>query len=84
MKISSGDEAQEQFGNLLIIAGSLPGDEIKDRSLQLPSGIEFIFVPADNFVDTLANKNPIRDPFGKHGPSTMFHSPIGESPLITF
>ena len=30
LKISGGGEAQEQFGNMLIVAGSLRGDGTKD------------------------------------------------------
>lgn len=55
LKVSDGREAQEQFGNMIIVAGSLQRDGKKDRSLRIPAGSEFIFVPADNFVCTEAD-----------------------------
>jgi hypothetical protein len=57
LKISNGGKAQTQFRRILIIAGSLPGEGPKDRSLQIPAGIEFIFVPADNCVYTEADSD---------------------------
>lgn len=55
LKLSNGEEAQEQFGNIVIVAGSLQRDGKKDRSLRIPAGTEFIFVPADNFLCTEAD-----------------------------
>lgn len=55
LKISDGGKAQTQLRRMLIVAGSLPGQRKKERSLQIPGGIEFIFVPADNFVCTVAD-----------------------------
>ena len=55
LRVSNGGEAQEQFGNMLILAGSLQKDGPKDRSLKIPDGTEFVFVPADNFVCTEAD-----------------------------
>lgn len=55
LKVSAGEEAQEQSGNMVILAGSLQRDGAKDRSLRIPAGTEFIFVPADNFVCTEAD-----------------------------
>jgi hypothetical protein len=55
LKVSNGGEAQEQFGNIIIVAGSLQREGKKDRSLRIPAGAEFIFVPADNFVCTEAD-----------------------------
>jgi hypothetical protein len=55
LKISSGGEAQKQDGNMLIIAGSLPRGGKKDRSLRIPSSIEFIFTPAYSVVSTEAD-----------------------------
>jgi hypothetical protein len=59
LKVSNGGEAQKQFGNILIVAGSLQRDKTKDktndRSLRIPAGAEFVFVPADNFVCTEAD-----------------------------
>lgn len=55
LKVSNGEEAQEQFGNIVIVAGSLQRDGKKDRSLRIAAGAEFIFVPADNFLCTEAD-----------------------------
>ena len=55
LKISSGGEAQESFGNVLIVAGSLRGDGRKERSLRIDAGIERIFVPAESVVYTEAD-----------------------------
>lgn len=55
LRVSNGGEAQEQFGNMVIVAGSLQRHGTKDRSLQIPAGTEFVFVPADNFVCTEAD-----------------------------
>jgi hypothetical protein len=47
---------QERLDNILILAGSLPDNVSKERSLQIPEGdIEYIFVPADNCVETAAD-----------------------------
>ena len=55
LNISGGGQAQQQLDNILIVAGSLQGAGPKDRSLQIPAGIESIFVPVDNCVDTAAD-----------------------------
>lgn len=55
VRISNGGKAQTRLRRMVIVAGSLPGDGKKDRLLQIPSGVEFIFVPADNFVCTVAD-----------------------------
>lgn len=57
LTVSGGGIAQEQFDNILIVAGSLPDAGPKDRTLDLRNmkDIEYIFVPADNCVDTLAD-----------------------------
>jgi hypothetical protein len=46
---------QERLDNILLLAGSLPDNVKKERSLQIPEDIEYIFVPADNCVDTAAD-----------------------------
>jgi hypothetical protein len=55
LKVSDGGEAQKQFGNMIIVAGSLQGSGKKDRSLRIPAGIESIFVPVDDIVCTEAD-----------------------------
>jgi hypothetical protein len=55
LKISNGGKAQIQHGRMLIVAGSLQGHGKKERSLRIPAGIDFIFVPADNIVCTEAD-----------------------------
>jgi hypothetical protein len=55
LKVSNSGEAQEEFNNMIIVAGSLQRDGKKDRSLRIPEGPEFIFVPADNFLCTEAD-----------------------------
>jgi hypothetical protein len=55
LKVSNGGEAQEQFSNMVIVAGSLQRDGKKERTLRIPAGTEFIFVPADNFLCTEAD-----------------------------
>jgi hypothetical protein len=55
LKVSGGGEAQERFGNMLMVAGSLQNDGKKDRSLRIPDDIESIFFPADNVVCTQAD-----------------------------
>ena len=61
LKISNGGEAQERIGNMLILAGSLQGDGKKDRSLRIPTGIESIFVLADDIVCTEADGDGATD-----------------------
>jgi hypothetical protein len=61
LKISNGGEAQERIGNILILAGSLQGDGKKDRSLRIPTGIESIFVLADDIVCTEADGDGATD-----------------------
>jgi hypothetical protein len=55
LKISNGGKAQTIHKRILIIAGARPGDVAKNRSLKIPSGIDYIFVPADNCVYTKAD-----------------------------
>jgi hypothetical protein len=57
LTVSKGGIAQEQFDNMLIVAGSLPDAGHKDRTLDIRNmkDIEYIFVPVDNCVDTLAD-----------------------------
>jgi hypothetical protein len=61
LKISNGGEAQDRIGNMLILPGSLQGDEKKDRSLKIPAGIESIFVLADDIVCTEADGDGAND-----------------------
>jgi hypothetical protein len=61
LKISNGGEAQERIGNMLILAGSFQGDGKKDRSLRIPTGIESIFVLADDIVCTEADGDGATD-----------------------
>ena len=61
LKISNGGEAQERIGNMLILTGSLQGDGKKDRSLRIPTGIESIFVLADDIVCTEADGDGATD-----------------------
>jgi hypothetical protein len=57
LNASRAGMAQEQYDNILIVAGSLQHAGNKNRSLRMPpgAGIEYIFVPADNCVDSLAD-----------------------------
>ncbi len=55
LKISNGGKAQTRLRRMLIVAGSLPDNGKKERSLQIPGGVDFIFVPADNVVCTVAD-----------------------------
>lgn len=55
LKISNNGRAQIQLGRLLIVAGSLPDNIPKNRLLQIPSGIDNIFVPAENCVYSQAD-----------------------------
>lgn len=58
LKISKNRKAQIEYKRILIIAGALTGDkEKKTRSLKIPNGIDYIFVPADNCVYTNADKD---------------------------
>jgi hypothetical protein len=61
LKISNGGEAQERIGNILILAGSLQGDGKKGRLLRIPTGIESIFVLADDIVCTEADGDGATD-----------------------
>jgi hypothetical protein len=61
LKISNGGEAQERIGNMLILSGSFQGDGKKDRSLRIPTGIESIFVLADDIVCTEADGDGATD-----------------------
>jgi hypothetical protein len=54
-KISGGGMAQTQHGSMLIIAGSLPDGGAKNRSLQIDSANDYIFVPADACLCTVAD-----------------------------
>lgn len=56
LKRSSGNQtAQIQRGSLLILAGSFPDDKPKNRLLQIPDGVDNIFVPAENCIYTDAD-----------------------------
>jgi hypothetical protein len=55
LKVSNNGMAQIQRGRLLIVAGSLPDSIPKNRLLQIRSGIDNIFVPAENCVYTEAD-----------------------------
>lgn len=56
LKISSGDQtAQIQRGSLLIVGGSFPDNKPKNRLLQIPPGVDNVFVPAENCVYTDAD-----------------------------
>jgi hypothetical protein len=55
LKVSDGGEAQKQFGNMIIVAGSLQGGGKKDRSLRIPAEIESVFIPVDDIVCTEAD-----------------------------
>jgi hypothetical protein len=55
LKISNGGKAQIQRGPLLILAGSLPDNIPKNRTLAKHPGIEYIFVPGENCVYTMAD-----------------------------
>lgn len=57
LKVSDGGKAQLRRGNLLILAGSLPDDEARNRSLNISPGVDFIFVPGENCVYTEADKD---------------------------
>jgi hypothetical protein len=52
LKVSGGGTADLKVGNALILSGSLQRDGQKNRSLRIPDGVEFIFVPADNVLCT--------------------------------
>jgi hypothetical protein len=55
-KISGGGTAQIQVGRMLLVAGSLPRDAPKNRTLQLnPDSIDYIFVSADDCICTTAD-----------------------------
>jgi hypothetical protein len=58
LKTSGGGTAQTQSRRILIIAGALSGERNpirRNRSLEIPEGIDYIFVPADNCVYTKAD-----------------------------
>lgn len=55
LKVSNGGEAQIQRGPLLILAGSLPDDIQRNRTLKKPPGVEYIFVPGENCMYTMAD-----------------------------
>jgi hypothetical protein len=57
LEISNDGKAQTQFRSILIVAGSLPGDGPKNRSLEIPASLESIFVPSDNCVYTEADSD---------------------------
>ena len=55
LKISNGGKAQTQIGRILIIAGALAGEPNpmpRNRSLEIPQDVDYIFAPADNCVYT--------------------------------
>ena len=55
LKISNDRMAQVQFRSLLIVAGSLPDNIQRNRLLQIPPGIEYIFAPAESCLYTEAD-----------------------------
>jgi hypothetical protein len=55
LKISNDGKAQIQRGPLLILAGSLPDDIPKNRTMKKLPNIEYIFVPGENCVYTMAD-----------------------------
>jgi hypothetical protein len=55
LKISNDGKAQIQRGPLLILAGSLPDNKPRNRILEKLPGIEYIFVPGENCVYTMAD-----------------------------
>jgi hypothetical protein len=58
LKISNRGRAQRQSGRILIIAGAFSGEANpmrRERALEIPRGVDFIFVPADNCVYTKAD-----------------------------
>ena len=55
LKISNNGRAQIQHRRLLIVAGSLPDNIPKTRSLQIPTGVDNIFVPGENCVYSQAD-----------------------------
>jgi hypothetical protein len=58
LKLSNNGRAQTtQHGSLLIVAGSLPDSVPRNRLLQIPAGIEYIFVPGENCVYTMADND---------------------------
>jgi hypothetical protein len=64
LKISGRGSAQTRKGRILILAGALSGepDQIeKKRSLEIPEGIDYIFVPADNCVYTKADGDGVTE-----------------------
>jgi hypothetical protein len=58
----SNRTAQIQHDSLLIVAGSLPDNTPRNRLLQIPSGIEYVFVPGENCVYTEADNDGQTDP----------------------
>ena len=64
LKISNRGKAQTQSGRILILAGALSGEPKpmrRDRRLEIPKGIDFVFVPADNCVYTKADKDGVNE-----------------------
>jgi len=57
LKASKDRKAQIQLDNLLIVAGSLPDNVHRNRLLDIPPGVDFIFVPGENCVYTRADKD---------------------------
>jgi hypothetical protein len=57
LKISDGNTAQIQHDSILILAGSLPDDKLRNRTLQKVQDVKYIFVPGENCVYTKADKD---------------------------
>jgi hypothetical protein len=57
LKVTKNGKAQIQLGRLLIVAGSLPDNIPRNRLLEIPPGVDFIFVPGENCVYTEADKD---------------------------
>jgi hypothetical protein len=64
LKVDGGGMAQTQSGRMLILAGAISGEKKpkpRTRSLKIPRGIDYIFVPADNCVYTQADGDGAND-----------------------
>lgn len=62
LKRSNNRTAQIQHDSLLIVAGSLPDNIQRNRLLQIPSGVEYVFVPAEDCLYTEADNDGQTDP----------------------
>jgi hypothetical protein len=56
LKTSSGNQTTKiQHNSLLIVAGSFPDNKPKNRLLQIPASVNYVFIPAENCVYTEAD-----------------------------